>query len=228
MRLRLDDNTRSALHFALLGGAVVLAVRLLAWGGEAVRQLRHPDALSVALRPFQRGYLLADPTVLVDEPTDLPERLAFAFLFSLLLAMFAGLLLGGVLQLAGRGGMRATDAGVRAGRVVLLVATVWTVAVALFLPIRWTRTSEGAVVCMERPSLFGRLALPLQGVEQRASLPTGQVFARDGGLWMHSGTDQVPLARSGDEVAAQEAARLLNAHIGGGMDGARGINKPND
>lgn len=207
----LDDNARSALHFAMLGGALVLllhlAGRLLRW----VQALRHPDELADALRVFQRGYLLPEPHMVVGPDTDLAERLLLAALLALLLAIAAGLLVGLVMHATGRDGHAW---GPRVGRVVLAICLAWCAYAALFLPTSAWHWEDGRVVHTERPSLVGRLAMP--GMAQRSSSALLGAKADGDALVLLTSDGElrfVPEPGHGAERCA-DAARLIQQRYG--------------
>ena len=59
MKPSLDENTRSALHFTLLGVGLVGGARLAYWWIGRLLLDGHPGA--AFLLPWRAGYLLADP-----------------------------------------------------------------------------------------------------------------------------------------------------------------------
>ena len=90
MKLRLDDNTRSALHFLLLAVGVLGAFRLAYVGFVHGTRAEGPDA--VALEPWRHGYLLPDPYAVARASTTLPERMAWIFLYAIAIGFTAFLL----------------------------------------------------------------------------------------------------------------------------------------
>lgn len=90
MRPSLDENTRSALHFTLLGLGLVGGARLAYWWIGRLLLDGHPGA--AFLLPWRAGYLLADPYSLVDAAPALPLRLAAAVGYALLAGVLAAVL----------------------------------------------------------------------------------------------------------------------------------------
>lgn len=182
MRPSLDENTRSALHFTLLGLGLVGGARLAYWWVGKLLLDGHPG--SAFLLPWRAGYLLADPYTVVHAAPTLPLRLAVAVGYALLSGALAA-----VIASAFR-----IPAWVAVGRVVGLVVLPMALASALVFPPRSATpdpTTGSWRVC-ERTALPGGLTLP--GTARCTTIEVDTVH-------VHLATDAAQLMLGGRVVA---------------------------
>ncbi|MBK6542284.1 MAG: hypothetical protein IPG10_13600 [Flavobacteriales bacterium] len=223
MKLRLDDNTRSALHFLLLAVGVLGALRLAYVAFLSGTRAVGPDA--AALEPWRHGYLLHDPYAVVRASTTLPERLAWVFLYAILGGFAVYLLVSFFARSLRHADARyPVIAGRIAGSMVLLLATVG----ALWWPPQevWPDRAAREWKGFQRGSLPGDLTLPWTG--QALALPFGELVEID---MERAPEGEVALIAAGpfgtfvlaaqaesadpmlDEAAAQRAIGALSARV---------------
>ena len=87
MRWQLDDNTRTGLHYLLLGIAVTLGMRLAWTFLYAVAYAGLPDGE----RTFRWGYLGTGPSAVVVATTGPAERLLTALFLAVVIAAVTAL-----------------------------------------------------------------------------------------------------------------------------------------
>ncbi len=208
MRPTLDDNTRSALHFIVLGLGLTGGLRLAYGLAERWLLADHPDA--EVLLPWRAGYLLADAHAVVDDAPALPMRLAAAVGYALLAGVLAAVL---------AWALRAR-AWVAVGRAVGAVTLLLALASALFLPVRSATPDPvaGAWRICARNALPGGVALP--GTARCTTRPgalLGMHRLADGLQLTLDGRPLATAARSGpapaDSVRARRAVEVLHDHL---------------
>ncbi|MBK8341042.1 MAG: hypothetical protein IPK99_14060 [Flavobacteriales bacterium] len=225
MKLRLDDNTRSALHFLLLAVGVLGAFRLAYLGFLHITRAAGPDA--VALEPWRHGYLLADPYALAQANTTLPERLAWVFLYAIV-GGFAIYLLGALIART----LRHADARypVAAGRISGVMVLLLGMIGALWWPPQqaWLDREAHVWRSVQRLSFPGDLTVP--GTEERKEIPFAGAMRIDLGTTPEGtvtlvlkgaasgavlGTAAVGPDPATDAVAKQAALDALRGHAMG-------------
>ncbi len=156
MRATLNDNAREAFQFLMIGAGLVLVGRGLYWAAGRWWQDGDPTALARAAGIFQDGYLVGNDTM-VAGGAGIGGRLALAAVMALACGGLLALAGGGMARLARRSPLHVAVRWARAG---LLIAGMWGMYAALFLPPRSTRWTEEGPVLRERPALLGELSLP--------------------------------------------------------------------
>lgn len=162
---RLDDNTQEGLKFLLLGAGAVLVVRVaLGAASYMLAPEAGADELSMALADARDGFLLSDQRMLVGRSSGLAGRLGLSALVSM-----AGTLLAAATAaaLALRLGWKPLRAAVGASRVALVLLLAWCVQAALFMPSRYTRVEQNALVLVHRPAILDMISLPWPASETR-------------------------------------------------------------
>lgn len=166
MRLGLDDNTRDALHFVLLGSGVMLLLRLVVAGiGLLVRSPPESD-LAASIATFRNGYLLSDPDILVSGGMELPGRLAIAAIMCIAVGILAAILCALIARVVRSDVRTAALLGARGGSILALV---WGLYAALLLPPKSARINADGITLIERGSLLDGISWPWPGHER--SLP---------------------------------------------------------
>lgn len=208
MRASLDDNTRSALHFIVLGLGLAGGLRLAY--DLAERWLLGGHAEAAALLPWRAGYLLADAHALVPAAPALPLRLAAAVGYALL---------GGTLA-AALARMLGGTAWVAVGRAVGALVLAPALASALFLPPHSATPDPAAGTwhLCARAALPGGITLPWTAT--CTSVPAGAVAVHQRAdvleLTLH-GTTLAAASRGGtspvDSVHARRAIDVLQGHL---------------
>lgn len=157
MRIGLDDNTRDALHFVLLGSGVLLVLRLIIAGIGLLIAAPPEGELAASIATFRNGYLLSDPGILVNGGMELPGRLATA----VLAATAAGVCVALIGQLASRllGGdtRRAALFGARTGFLLMLACGLYA---ALLVPPRSARIDADGITTIVHVSLLDGISWP--------------------------------------------------------------------
>ena len=209
MRPSLDENTRSALHFTLLGLGLVGGARLAYWWIGHLLLDGHPGA--AFLLPWRAGYLLADPWAVVGEAPALPLRLAVAVGYALL---------AGVLVAVAARSLRAA-AWVAVGRAAGVAVLVLALVSALAFPPHITTpdASTGTWRSCTRLALPGGIALP--GTAVRITLDQGRVRVDHRPDAVRLSLGEVALAEAPligvatiDSTRAALAADVLNDRMG--------------
>lgn len=160
MRLGLEDNTRDALHFVVLGAGVLLALRLLVSGVQLLLDPPPTSDLPALLATFRNGYLLRDPNILVTGGMDLPGRLAIAGVLGALGGMGLAAVFGSIAYAARRGPRKSA---IRGGRAGLLLAAAWGLYAALLLPPSSVQVRSQGLLFTDRRALFNAISLPWPG-----------------------------------------------------------------
>lgn len=158
MRFRPDDNAREAIRFLFLGTGIILGIQLiyraLAYWVFAPTMY---DALTLAILPFQNDHLIQGGRTMVVGGTDLVGRVALA----LLVGLAGSILLGGAAAiLAAKKGRSVLRPALFAGRTGLILITVWCIYAVLFLPPHSVVVQEDSLLVVDRPALFGEIAVP--------------------------------------------------------------------
>lgn len=162
MRIGLDDNTRDALHFVLLGSGVVLLLRLIVAGIGLLVQAPPDSDLTASIAGFRNGYLLSDPEILVSGGTELPGRLATAVVLCVAVGIMATLLCALIARALGTDARKAGLLGARSGSILTLV---WCLYAALLLPPKSARVDATGITLIERRSLLSGITWPWPGNE---------------------------------------------------------------
>lgn len=208
MRLGLDDNTRDALHFVLLGSGVLLLLRLMVAGIGLLVQTTPQSEPAASMATFRNGYLLSDPEILVNGGMELPGRLATAIILCIAVGILSAVLCALIARVA-RGDVRSTALlGARGGSVLALV---WGLYAALLLPPHSARIDEQGITLIERGSLLDGISWPWPGSEQVVPwnevdrLEQRSVATSISGCGTHE--QVVVLSEAGDHVIAQLTPR---------------------
>jgi hypothetical protein len=156
MRRQLDDNTRSALHYLLLGIALTIVLRL-AW--TSLYAMAYAG-LSDLERPFRWGYLGLGPSAVVVASTGPVERLFTALLVAVAVAAMAALAWACT---AATGRAKRFGRMFRLTALLLLPVAVWA---ALFAPPKSTRFTRDAVFLEYHRTFIADLPIPFSGARQ--------------------------------------------------------------
>lgn len=155
---RLDDNTQEGLKFLVLGAGAVLVVRVVLWGAaSALAPDDGASELSIALAGSRHGFLLTDQRILVGMTSGLAGRLGFSALIALVGTLVAA---SAAAALAGPMRWGRLRTAVITSRSVLVVLMAWCVQAALFMPPRYARVEQDALVLVQRPALLDMISLP--------------------------------------------------------------------
>lgn len=161
-RIGLDDNTRDALHFVVLGAAVLLVLRLLVAGVVMLLDAQLTAELAVSIAGFRNGYLLRDPQLLVTGGMELPGRLASAAIAAVCAGVCLALLFGAGARVLGGDVQRSA---LRGGRTGLVLVGVWCFYAVLFLPARGLRVDGDVITVIHRKALLDALSAPWPATE---------------------------------------------------------------
>ncbi len=156
MKWELDDNTRSAIHYLVLGAVVIGAIRLGWWGLYAMAYRDVPSAEVM----FRHGYLGLSSITLVVADHTAAERLLGALAFVLFVAFVAGIVV--ALILRGDKGKLFR----RAAIISLIPGLSWALWAAMFSPRKCTDILPDAIVIHYQKELFIDLPLPFTSTEQ--------------------------------------------------------------
>ena len=212
MKPSLDENTRSALHFTLLGVGLVGGARLAYWWIGRLLLDGHPGA--AFLLPWRAGYLLADPYSVVDAAPALPLRLAAAVGYALLSGTLAAVIASAV----------RIPAWVTIGRVIGVATLLLALVSALALPPHTATPdpSTGTWRMCTRIALPGGIALPGTATCTTDERDTVRVVLRSDAVRLGLGGSE--LARAPvtgvvtiDSTRAALAAEVLNDRMGVGL-----------
>ena len=146
--MRLDDNTRAALHYLALG-VVVVGLPALLIGLVDARQTA--DAQAAELLVFRNGYLLGRPGEMTHCMSSRAERIAWAFLLSCLFTIALALLFRP---------LKRSSLGTRVPALCGAVLLCWGIFVAVARPPLRSWIQDGQLVIEHRPVLFADLTLP--------------------------------------------------------------------
>ncbi len=156
MKWELDDNTRSALHYLMLGALVIGAIRLGWWGVYAIAYRGLPSEELM----FRHGYLgLSSITLVVAEHTA-SERILGALAIALVSAFAVGIVV--ALVLRGDKGRLFRKVAV----ITLIPGLIWALWAALFSPRKYADILPDAIVIHYQKELFLDLPLPFTAMEQ--------------------------------------------------------------
>ncbi|MCB9167547.1 MAG: hypothetical protein H6595_08710 [Flavobacteriales bacterium] len=154
---RLDENTRSAVHFLMIGAVILLALRGLGLVLELLFNQFHPDGH--LLGPWRNGYLIFRPGAVTRAHTTLTERLALGFLLSTAVGSVGWAL---TWALRSAFGSHGAHAPLVAGRWLGGLSLAWCVVSAFLLPPETTFpdhiTRDWRTV--RRSTMIGELTLP--------------------------------------------------------------------
>lgn len=164
--MKLDDNTRSALHYLALG--VVVLFLLMTADRVLSGFATSSDPRLQSLYPLQHGFLLGDAVNIVDTNSSRGERIAWALVVAVAGASITGLLVRWISR-----GRRSWVLGT--ARLMLLLLLGWGIYAALFVPVRAFAVRDATLVERRYSRLIGDLPLPFTG---RSSLHTGPVTTR--------------------------------------------------
>ena len=172
MKFQLGDNALDGIRFLLLGGGVLLFLRLLYVGLDTWLSPSPGMELETMISSFQNGYLLVDRTTLVVGGLETMERVAIATILTLLSAAAIALLALGVSFITRS---PRTVAVVSALRFGMVIAGAWWLFAALAWPPHTVRIAENELVRTVRPSVFDALSLPWPG--ESTHVPKGALSA---------------------------------------------------
>lgn len=172
MKLQLGDNALDGIRFLLLGGGVLLALRLLYVGLDTWLAPSANMELATAINSFQNGYLLVDRTTLVVGGLGTMERVAIAILLTVLSAAVIALM---ALCVSFLTRSPKTVAVVRALRFGLVITGAWWLFAALTWPPHTVHIAENELVRTVRPAVLDALSLPWPG--ESTHVPIGQISA---------------------------------------------------
>ena len=200
MGLRIDDNSREAFQFLLLGAGIVLLLRAGLWALDQAAGPGADDLVGSVADATRNGYLVAPGTLVIDG-TDLAGRLALATLFAVATGVLASLLGGGVANLLRREALRGAVRGARWG---LLLGGAWGLYAVLFLPPAAAHIGDTAIRLQHRPALLGTLALPWPATERHIAWSAvehlGTRSVGNGLLWQEW-REEAYVTLAGEEVA---------------------------
>lgn len=166
MKWELDDNSRSAFHYLMLG---VLVVAVLVGLNAAL------DLFHVRIGPggaFDHGYLISDDGItLIGADSARGERLVAGILVSVSAALGTSALVVAVCRLARIHDRRPT---LFIARSVFLLSVIYTSYAALFLPLRqFIGQRDHNLVLWERAGLLG--SVPCPGAKRIVLVPFDRV-----------------------------------------------------
>src|SRR5690606_26742349 len=119
MRAKLEDNTQEALQFLLLGGAIVLGIRLLIAGAEHLIGGSSDAVLQEAITYHRTGWLLP-ATYWTIGAAAIEGRLAMALLLSIGAGILFSLIGAALAAITGRRPIPAAVIAARWGLVIFL------------------------------------------------------------------------------------------------------------
>ncbi len=168
MKWELDDNSRSAFHYLLLGALVMAALAGLNASLDLFHQRIGPGG------SFDHGYLIDDDGMrLLASDHTRGERLIIGLLAATLFTLTVTLMVGGVMRLLRsdiRGPMITTF------RVMLLLSVAYTGYASVFLPVHlFVGYRDRQLIIWDRPSFAG--AIPWPAMKSITLLPFGDVAA---------------------------------------------------
>jgi hypothetical protein len=161
MRWRLDDNERGAFNYLVGGVVIVMVLRGLFLAVDAVAT---PEGTPPVLEPFRQGYYLRDAHAVVCTGSGRLERLAFAAVWSLGVALAIAGLVAIVARMLGRSPGRMA---LRAARPVLVLALGWSVYAALFIPVSMAVVADHGLTVHTYRGWGGVLPFPFTRTEER-------------------------------------------------------------
>lgn len=172
MKLQLGDNATDGIRFLLLGGGVLLVLRLLYVGMDLWLSPPPDMELPVLIKSLQNGYLLLDRSALVVGGPGTMERVAIAVLLTMLTAAVIAVLALGISVLARTSKTKAVVSGLRFG---MVIAGAWWLFAALAWPPHTVRITESELVRTVRPGVLNALSLPWPG--ESTHVPKGAISA---------------------------------------------------
>lgn len=213
-RIGLDDNTRDALHFVVLGAAVLLVLRLLVAGVVLLLDAQLTMDLAVSIAGFRNGFLLRDPTLLVSGGMELPGRLATAAIAAVCAGLCVALLFGAGARVLG-GDVRRS--ALRGGRTGLVLVGAWCLFAVLFLPARSLRFEGDVITVIQRNALLDAISVPWPATEH--VVPRNEITGFEPRTIMNSapgcGTQEqvVMLTANGEQVIASITPRGADCEL---------------
>ena len=152
--MKLDDNTRAALHYLTLGVVVLFLFMLVDRCISDFSTASDPRLAIFAM--FQHGYFVGDGLVIVDASSTRGERFAWA----LVVAVGAAVITGFAAHWLSHGNRTWT---LGCARLVLVLSLGWGIYSALFLAPRIARftTDRGEWTIITRPNLSVGMVLPI-------------------------------------------------------------------
>src|SRR5690606_14938312 len=124
MRAKLEDNTQEALQFLLLGGAIVLGIRLLIAGADHLIGGSGDAALQDVISDHRRGFLLPANNWTIGAAA-IEGRLAMALLLSIGGGILFSLIGASIAAIAGRRTIPAAVIAARWGLVIFLFLGIY-------------------------------------------------------------------------------------------------------
>lgn len=152
-----ESTSAEALQFLLTAAGVLLAMRLAHAAGSWFLAPGESDPIGQLAAPFRRGYLLADPHLIVPDGMSPVGRASFAAIIAL-----AGGAIGAVIGRAyAVAAKRDARLGWRSGlRIGLTSTTAFALLASLLWPPLSLRLSNEGFVRIERPSIAATIGLP--------------------------------------------------------------------
>lgn len=160
MKLELGDNATDGIRFLLLGGGVLLLLRLAYAGLEF---WLHPPVTAdwpVLVDGFRNGYLLNSLDIIVIGSAPLAERIALAILVTGCIAGALAFLAAMIAKLFHRSVAAAATATLR---VSLVVLGAWCIFAATARPPRTVQVTADGLRFNTMPALLGAITLPFGG-----------------------------------------------------------------
>lgn len=152
-----ESTSTEALQFLLTAAGVLLALRLAHAAGSWFLAPGESDSIGQLAAPFRRGYLLADPHLIVPDGMGPIGRASYAAIIALAGGAI-GAMIGRAYAMAGK---RLARFGWRTG---LRIGLTSTAAFALLASLLWPplslRLSDEGFVRIERPSIAATIGLP--------------------------------------------------------------------
>ncbi len=161
MRAKLEDNTQEALQFLLLGGAIVLGIRLLIAGADHLIGTGGDVALQEAIAGHRNGFLL-DAQSWTIGAVAIEGRLAMALLLSIGAGILFSLIGAAFAAIVERSIIAMAVIFARWGLVIFLFTGIYC---ALLLPAESIRISDQGLHHTERAEFFGGTGIPFTGKE---------------------------------------------------------------
>ncbi|MBP7514300.1 MAG: hypothetical protein KA791_07120 [Flavobacteriales bacterium] len=210
-----DDNTRSGIHYLLLGTVIIgmIAITLNIFD-RVLYQPSPKDLAATSFAPFRSGYWSATPYFIADGALPRPARITAAAGLSFL----AAVLLAFLSSLVASGGKERVFTLV--SRATMLVAFISASYAVLFVPVRMVSfdASLGEWSIREHPLAIADIPLGPAATKNWPLTPETSFDLRFGQeerfhLLMGTGPDTIVLAHlsSGDPQAITEARLLLDA-----------------
>lgn len=215
MKWSLGDTTADGVRFLLLGAGALLVMRLLFAGFDHWLNAHPADELAAAIAPFRSGYLSTSTHKLVTDGGEVSTRLAMAIPSSIGAALLTALAIFLCCKVLRKPHQRATSLALR---LTLVVALVWFMNAALFIPPRTVLINTQGLDLLTRPALFDRLSLPTPATREHLTWTQVDTILSTTQLRSHTQhMDQAVMVRAGTRdfhlVSADQrsAERLVTA-----------------